>query len=160
MWFCFGEYGNRYATYRDYLGHRNIRHTVWYTASNAGRLRDNTTRSYNSSDSSSGSKINGSISIPLERDIIPLRSRLTLGDGYTQGDIFDGINFRGAQLASDDNMLPDSQRGFAPVIHGIARGTAQVTIKQNGYDIYNSTVPPGPLPSTISMPQVIVVTCR
>ena len=57
---------------------------------------------------------------------------------------FDGINFRGAQLASDDNMLPDSQRGFAPVIHGIARGTAQVTIKQNGYDIYNSTVPPGP----------------
>ncbi len=80
----------------------------------------------------------------LERDIIPLRSRLTLGDGYTQGDIFDGINFRGAQLASDDNMLPDSQRGFAPVIHGIARGTAQVTIKQNGYDIYNSTVPPGP----------------
>lgn len=43
------------------------------------------------------------------RDIIPLRSRLTLGDGYTQGDIFDGINFRGAQLASDDNMLPDSQ---------------------------------------------------
>lgn len=96
----------------------------------------------------------------LERDIIPLRSRLTLGDGYTQGDIFDGINFRGAQLASDDNMLPDSQRGFAPVIHGIARGTAQVTIKQNGYDIYNSTVPPGPLPSTISMPQVIVVTCR
>lgn len=32
----------------------------------------------------------------LERDIIPLRSRLTLGDGYTQGDIFDGINFSGA----------------------------------------------------------------
>lgn len=38
MWFCFGEYGNRYATYPDYLGHRNIRHTVWYTASNAGRF--------------------------------------------------------------------------------------------------------------------------
>lgn len=31
---------------------------------------------------------------------------------------------------------------ICPVIHGIARGTAQVTIKQNGYDIYNSTVPP------------------
>lgn len=111
----------------------------------AWRLRDNTTWSYNSSDSSSGSKNKWQhINTWLERDIIPLRSRLTLGDGYTQGDIFDGINFRGAQLASDDNMLPDSQRGFAPVIHGIARGTAQVTIKQNGYDIYNSTVPPGP----------------
>lgn len=111
----------------------------------AWRLRDNTTWSYNSSDRSSGSKNKWQhINTWLERDIIPLRSRLTLGDGYTQGDIFDGINFRGAQLASDDNMLPDSQRGFAPVIHGIARGTAQVTIKQNGYDIYNSTVPPGP----------------
>lgn len=126
----------------------------------AWRLRDNTTRVITVATDHQVAKINGSISIRLERDIIPLRSRLTLGDGYTQGDIFDGINFRGAQLASDDNMLPDSQRGFAPVIHGIARGTAQVTIKQNGYDIYNSTVPPGPLPSTISMPQVIVVTCR
>lgn len=41
-------------------------------------------------------------------------------------------------------MLPDSQKGFAPVIHGIARGTAQVSIRQNGYEIYQSTVPPGP----------------
>ncbi len=73
-----------------------------------------------------------------------MRSRLTLGDSYTNGDVFDGINFRGAQLASDDNMLPDSQKGFAPVIHGIARGTAQVSVKQNGYEIYQSTVPPGP----------------
>ncbi|HIH5908308.1 TPA: fimbrial biogenesis usher protein [Escherichia coli] len=109
------------------------------------RLRDNSTWSYNSgSSNSSDSNKWQHINTWLERDIIPLRSRLTLGDGYTQGDIFDGINFRGVQLASDDNMLPDSQRGFAPVIHGIARGTAQVTIKQNGYDIYNSTVPPGP----------------
>ena len=34
--------------------------------------------------------------------------------------------------------------GFAPVIHGIARGTAQVSVKQNGYDVYQTTVPPGP----------------
>ena len=41
-------------------------------------------------------------------------------------------------------QLNASQKGFAPVIHGIARGTAQVSIKQNGYEIYHSTVPPGP----------------
>ena len=109
----------------------------------AWRLRDNTTWSY-----SSGSANNENqwqhINTWLERDVTPLRSRLTLGDSYTNGDIFDGINFRGVQLASDDNMLPDSQKGFAPVIHGIARGTAQVSIKQNGYEIYQSTVPPGP----------------
>ena len=106
------------------------------------RLRDNSTWSH-----SSGSQNENKwqhINTWLERDITALRSRLTLGDSYTNGDIFDGINFRGAQLASDDNMLPDSQKGFAPVIHGIARGTAQVSIKQNGYEIYHSTVPPSP----------------
>ncbi|MDP1265430.1 fimbria/pilus outer membrane usher protein, partial [Klebsiella pneumoniae] len=57
---------------------------------------------------------------------------------------FDGINFRCAQMASDDNMLPESKIGFGRVIHGIARGTAQVSIRQNCYEIYQSTVPPGP----------------
>lgn len=108
----------------------------------AWRLRDNSTWSY-SSGSSSENKWQH-VNTWLERDITTFCSRLTLGDSYTNGDVFDGINFRGAQLASDDNMLPDSQKGFAPVIHGIARGTAQVSIKQNGYEIYHSTVPPGP----------------
>ncbi|POT56577.1 fimbrial protein [Citrobacter amalonaticus] len=111
----------------------------------AWRLRDNTTWSYSSGGNASGNdNIWQHVNTWLERDITPLRSRLTLGDSYTNGDIFDGINFRGVQLATDDNMLPDSQKGFAPVIHGIARGTAQVSVKQNGYEIYHSTVPPGP----------------
>lgn len=104
------------------------------------RLRDNTTWSSNPSNQNKWQHVN----TWLERDITPLLSRLTLGDSYTNGDVFDGFNFRGAKLASDDNMLPDSQKGFAPVIHGIARGTAQVSIKQNGYEIYQGTVPPGP----------------
>ena len=111
----------------------------------AWRLRDNSTWSYTSGGSSSSNENKWQhVNTWLERDITPIRSRLTLGDSYTNGDVFDGINFRGAQLASDDNMLPDSQKGFAPVIHGIARGTAQVSVKQNGYEIYHSTVSPGP----------------
>ncbi|MEH1317667.1 fimbria/pilus outer membrane usher protein, partial [Citrobacter farmeri] len=111
----------------------------------AWRLRDNTTWSYSSGGSSSSNENKWQhVNTWLERDITPLRSRLTLGDSYTNGDVFDGINFRGVQLASDENMLPDSLKGFAPAIHGIARGTAQVSIKQNGYEIYHSTVPPGP----------------
>ena len=111
----------------------------------AWRLRDNSTWSYSSSGSSSINENKWQhINTWLERDITFLRSRLTLGDSYTNGNVFDGINFRGVQLASDDNMLPDSQKGFAPTIHGIARSTAQVTVKQNGYEIYQSTVPPGP----------------
>ncbi|MEC5299728.1 fimbria/pilus outer membrane usher protein, partial [Klebsiella oxytoca] len=74
----------------------------------AWRLRDNTTWSYSSSGSSSTSENKWQhVNTWLERDITALRSRLTLGDSYTNGDVFDGINFRGAQLASDDNMLPD-----------------------------------------------------
>lgn len=109
------------------------------------RLRDNSTWSYSSSGSSSTNENKWQhINTWLERDITFLRSRLTLGDSYTTDNIFDGINFRGVQLATDDNMLPDSLKGFAPTIHGIARGTAQVSIKQNGYEIYQNTVPPGP----------------
>jgi len=108
------------------------------------RLRDTSTWSY--TDSTDGYSENRwkHVNTYLERDVVPLRSRLTMGDSYTTGDIFDSINFRGIQLASDDNMLPNSQQGFAPVIHGIAHGTAKVTVRQNGFDIYQITVPPGP----------------
>lgn len=108
------------------------------------RLRDNSTWSYSSGGTASSENKWQHVNTWLERDITAVNSRLTLGDGFTNGDVFDGINFRGAQLASDDNMLPDSLKGFAPVIHGIAKGTAQVSIRQNGYEIYQSTVPPGP----------------
>ena len=51
----------------------------------------------------------------LQRDVRSLKSLLRIGDTYTTGDVFDSIQFRGVQLMSDDEMLPDSQRGFAPL---------------------------------------------
>lgn len=84
-----------------------------------------------------------SINTYLQRDIVSLKSQLTLGDSNSPSDIFDSVPFRGAQLASDDDMLPESMRGYSPVVRGIARSNAQVTIKQNGYIIYQSYVPPG-----------------
>ncbi|MBL5902946.1 fimbria/pilus outer membrane usher protein [Serratia fonticola] len=79
----------------------------------------------------------------VARDITALKSQLVLGDSSSLSDIFDSISFRGAQLASDDDMMPDSLRGYAPVVRGIARTNAQVTIRQNGYVIYQSYVAPG-----------------
>lgn len=131
----------------DMSGHSSYAYMNLQSGLNIGawRLRDNTTWSYSSVGSSSTNSNKWQhINTWLERDIVSLQSRLTLGDSYTNGDIFNGLNFRGVQIATDDNMLPDSQRGFAPAIHGIARGTAQVIIKQNGFEIYQSTVPPGP----------------
>lgn len=65
------------------------------------------------------------------------------GGTYTPGDVLSGVPFRGAQLASDDSMLPDSQRGFAPVVRGITQSNAQVTVRQNNNVIYQTYVPPG-----------------
>ncbi|MGY5359393.1 fimbria/pilus outer membrane usher protein [Cronobacter dublinensis] len=79
----------------------------------------------------------------LQRDIKPWRSQLMLGESYSPSIIFDSVKFKGAQLATDDNMLPDSLRGFAPVIRGIASSNAEVTVRQNGYIIFQDTVAPG-----------------
>lgn len=78
-----------------------------------------------------------------QRAVIPLKAQLTVGDSSAPADVFDSMPFRGAQLASDDDMLPDSLKGYAPVVRGIARSNAQVVVRQNGYQIYQSYVAPG-----------------
>lgn len=79
----------------------------------------------------------------VQRDIPLLKSRLLLGEGNTSGEIFDTLSFRGAQISTVDQMWPDSQRGYAPEIRGVARTNAQVTVSQNGNKIYETTVSPG-----------------
>lgn len=88
----------------------------------------------------------------MQRDVRSLKSLLRIGDTYTTGDVFDSIQFRGVQLMSDDEMLPDSQRGFAPTIRGVAHSNAKVTVSQHGYVIYETFVSPGRSPSAISTP--------
>ncbi|HDV1638990.1 TPA: fimbria/pilus outer membrane usher protein, partial [Escherichia coli] len=44
------------------------------------------------------------INTSAERDIIPLRSRLTVGDSYTDGDIFDSVNFRGLKTGENVSL--------------------------------------------------------
>lgn len=80
----------------------------------------------------------------VQRDIASWTSRLLVGEGTTPSSIFDGFQFRGIQLNTDESMLPDSLQGYAPTVHGIAQTNAQVTIRQNGFVIYSTFVPPGP----------------
>lgn len=80
----------------------------------------------------------------LWRSITPLRSRVSLGDGNTSSNMFDSLAFRGASLASDEAMYPDSWRPYSPWINGYARTEAEVTIHQNGVRVYRIHVPPGP----------------
>lgn len=80
----------------------------------------------------------------LQHDITALRARLTLGDSYTSGELFDSFAFRGVQLATDDRMLPNSLRAYAPTVTGVAQTNARVTIRQNNVLLYDTVVPPGP----------------
>lgn len=106
------------------------------------RIRNYSTWNYHKNNSGTTNKWD-SISTYIQRDITTLKSQLTLGDTFTPSDVFESIQFLGAKLASDDNMLPDSQRGFAPIIRGIANSNAKITIKQDNSVIYQTNVPPG-----------------
>ncbi len=79
-----------------------------------------------------------------QRALPKWRAKLTVGDTFTDGAVFDSFGLRGVQLASDDQMLPPSLRGYAPVVRGVASTNAKVTVRQNGVQIYEATVAPGP----------------
>ncbi len=66
----------------------------------------------------------------VSRDIEFLKGQLIAGENNTPADVFDSISFKGVQISSDDDMLPDSMKGFAPVIRGVAKSSAQVTVEQ------------------------------
>jgi len=80
----------------------------------------------------------------VRRDLPSLRAQMTIGDSYTGGELFDSVSIRGVQIATDDRMLPDSLRGYAPTVRGVAESNAKVTVRQNGIVLYETTVSPGP----------------
>lgn len=96
----------------------------------------------------SHSSVNGTrhqtISSYAQRALPAWRSELLIGEGNTRGELFDSVGFTGLQLASDERMLPDALRGYAPVVRGVAQTQATVHIEQNGYEIYSQSVAPGP----------------
>lgn len=104
------------------------------------RLRNYTT--WSNSDENSGKW--DTVYTYLSRSINRIKSQLILGDGVSPSSVFDSVPFRGIQLSTDDDMYPESLRGYAPVVRGIARSNAQITIKQNGYTIYQTEVAAGP----------------
>lgn len=99
--------------------------------------------SYSANDGDGSQRSYDTINSYVQHDIPVLRGRLLLGQSSTQGQVFDTLPFSGVQLASDERMLPESQRGYAPDIHGIARTNARVTVRQSNQVIYETTVPPG-----------------
>ncbi|WP_244905996.1 fimbria/pilus outer membrane usher protein [Pseudomonas lurida] len=103
------------------------------------RLRHNGSLSWQSTSGQNYQAIN----TYAQRDVTFLQSQLVVGEANTSGEVFDTFNYRGVQLSTDDRMLPQSQRGYAPVIQGIARTAARVAVRQAGNLLYETTVAPG-----------------
>lgn len=80
----------------------------------------------------------------VKRPIPQIQSELSAGQLVSSGRFFSGLSFNGINLSTDDRMLPDSMRGYAPTVQGIANTTAKVSIFQNGKELYQTTVAPGP----------------
>lgn len=78
-----------------------------------------------------------------QRAVPSLRSNLIVGEDYLDSSVFGSFRYTGANLSSNDNMLPPNLRGYAPEITGVARSNARVVIRQQGRVLYDTQVPPG-----------------
>ncbi|MDO1528965.1 fimbria/pilus outer membrane usher protein [Fulvimonas sp. R45] len=108
------------------------------------QLRQDSTVTWQSGTASrSGQRHWQNIDTYVQRALPKWRSVLNIGDSYTDGAVFDSYGLRGVQLGTDDRMLPQSLRGYAPVVRGVADTNAKVTVSQNGMQIYQTTVAPG-----------------
>ncbi|PVZ87882.1 fimbrial biogenesis outer membrane usher protein [Serratia sp. S1B] len=116
---------------------------------NAGPWRQRSTMTYTQTRNSGGdyganhSQVNFSNTY-LSRDIRGLRSSLLLGESSTGSEVIDSVPFKGIKLSSNEQMLPNQLRGFAPIISGVANSNARVTVRQNGSIVYETYVAPGP----------------
>ena len=79
-----------------------------------------------------------------ERGLMKIKSRLTLGERTTSGDVFDAVPFTGAMLATDEAMIPANGRIYTPAVRGVARTRSRIEIRQHGYLLRMLQVAPGP----------------
>lgn len=126
--------GDRHMVRNDYLslssglnlGPAQLRSQVSYTGDSVNGYHWQNTQTY------------------LQASLPAIKSRLVVGQSFTTGQFFDSVGFTGAEIATDERMIPDDQRGYAPVIRGVARTQAKVTVKQGGFVLLETSVPPGP----------------
>lgn len=100
-------------------------------------------RNYSTWSDSGDASVWQSINTWVAHDIDILKAQFTAGQSSTRGDVFDSIQYQGVDVASDEEMLPYNQRGFAPIIRGTATSNAEISVRQNGYLIYQANVAPG-----------------
>lgn len=71
--------------------------------------------------------------------------RMVLGVGETAGanPLLASVPLYGTTLGNDERMLPDSRRGYAPPIHGVATGPSTLVVSQHGRIVHEARLPAG-----------------
>ena len=80
----------------------------------------------------------------VRTDLPNWSAQITLGDGHSRAGVFPGSAFRGVLLGTDERMIAQALRGFAPTVRGVANSNALLSIRQRGLLLHESTVAPGP----------------
>ena len=80
----------------------------------------------------------------VKRPLIDMKASLAFGDTSTNSPIIGSTPIRGVRLSSEEGLMPDEERGYRPVIKGVARTNARVRVSQNNAVFFEQTVPPGP----------------
>lgn len=80
----------------------------------------------------------------VQRDVTSIKGQISAGEIFSDSELFNSVRYRGVKLASDDGMRADSERGYAPIIRGVAESNAVVEIRQDNYILSTTSVPPGP----------------
>ena len=135
------------SAYKTFDNARNQENTNAFVSLNAGlnlaswQLRHNGQWTWSDNEDSKSEYT--AVNTYLQRAFPEQRGVLTLGDSFSQGDIFDTFGYRGVAFASDDRMLPSSLSGYAPRIRGNAKTNAKVEVRQQGQLIYQTNVSAG-----------------
>jgi len=112
---------------------------------NLGPWRFNSSIYYNQSKTGNYSTQGwNSNNIFVTRNLNTIKSTLTLGQSILGSALFDSNNFIGMSLATSNEMLPESEKGYSPVIKGVAETRSKLTIRQNNNILYQEFINPGP----------------
>ena len=80
----------------------------------------------------------------LMRPLPGWQAQLRMGEIEATSLAMASIPITGIGFGTDDTMLDDTSRGYAPVIRGIATSRSTLTVRQDGHALYETIVPAGP----------------
>lgn len=93
------------------------------------------------SNNNSQFNINGNY---LEKNIFKHKSKLIIGDNYTNSSSFNNTRLFGLQIYTDESMSDYNDTVYKPVISGLAQSPSRLVVRQGQYIVLSKDIPAGP----------------